>query len=501
MEIPSMFKVLLTSILLMFPVLASAATDVEFLLDLSGSMMKRIDGVPQIDLAKKSFREALKVIPANELVAVRVFAHRIEQSNKLGSCQDTELIYPFAAVNLESIEKVLGKLEPKGYTPLAYGLEKSGEDLITVGKEREPERVIVVLSDGEETCGGDPIAVLKALKDKGVKVVVHTIGFNVEDIARKQLQEIAAFSGGKYFDAKDGVRLSESLQLATKEAFVPIPTPTNTPETRLEKPRELFEGKEVRGGNGYSTAVQITDLGVQLKLDHHQKERDQDYFFLDLVAGDMVHGTLRTGDFSISLYQEKFNSAGGEILIHGPDKTSLGRFLETEKINSKIESDFFAAQSGRYYFLVGNSHSSNYNNIHKDHFFFSFNVSRKGDLDTDSDAGNTNETALPIVPGKYQKNFGGMADREDRFKLVAKKGEKYSVEMIPQREKSPSLSIKVRDELKISIPVQSRGGNSGQGIKASFEIPEDGNYYLVIDYAAYGLGDYSDYIIELKLNG
>ncbi len=495
-----MFKVLLTSILLMFPVLASAATDVEFLLDLSGSMMKRIDGVPQIDLAKKSFREALKVIPANELVAVRVFAHRIEQSNKLGSCQDTELIYPFAAVNLDSIEKVLGKLEPKGYTPLAYGLEKSGEDLIAVGKEREPERVIVVLSDGEETCGGDPIAVLKALKDKGVKVIVHTIGFNVEDVARKQLQEIAAFSGGKYFDAKDGVRLSESLQLATKEAFVaaPIPTATVTPAPTLDKPKELFSAKELRGGDGFSTATALNDFGIDLKLDHHQKSGDSDYFYLDLIAGDLLKVTVRTGTKGTHTSTGRENEfPGGEVVLFGVDKAAIGNnFLYVSAANDLKANEYLAASTGRYYIAIGGRGSGF--GTHKDHFIFNVTVIRKGDLDMDVDAGSSIETALPIVPGKYAKNFGGAADTHDYFKLSAKKGEKYNFTMVPLSSESPPISLKVIDDLKIQLSSKHRGGSKGEGMKAEFEITDDGSYYLIVNYNYGNISALkSDYTIEL----
>ncbi len=459
--------------------------------------MKRIDGIPQIDLAKKSFRDALKAIPADELVAVRVFAHRVEQTNKEGSCKDTELIYPFAKLNVASIEKALDTLQPKGYTPLAYSLEKSGEDLIAVGKEREPDRVIVVLSDGEETCGGDPIAVLQALKDKGIKVVVHTIGFNVDDAARRQLQAIATFSGGKYFDAKDGAKLSESLQLATKEAFVALPTPTatstatSTPEPRLDKPRELFEGKAVRGGNGYSTAVQIVDLGTQLKLDHHQMGEDRDYFYLDLNQGDMVHGVMRTGDIVIASNRE-IPGGSGTIDIHGPDKTAASsHFLSYMFANGKQENDFFVPQTGRYYFLVGPYGNS----IHKDHLFFTLSVSKKGDLDTETDAGSTTGTALPIVPGSYLKNFGGLGDKEDYFKLTAKKGEAYVFTMLPQGKESPTIYFGLVDSLKIDVSHKTRGGGSGQGLQVNFTVPEDGDYYLIAEYS--GEKRYSDYEIKL----
>jgi hypothetical protein len=475
---------------------ASAATDVEFLLDLSGSMMKRIDGVPQIDLARKAFRDALTAIPADELVAVRVFAHRIEQTNKSESCQDTELIYPFAKIDRELVGKTLEALQPKGYTPLAYSLEKSGEDLKQIGKEREPERVIVVLSDGEETCGGDSIAVLQKLKDQGIKVVVHTIGFNVDDTARKQLQEISNFTGGRYFDAKDGEKLSESLKLATKEAFVAPPalTATNAPALTIEKPRELFYGKEVRGGNGYSTASQLVDLGTQLKLDHHQVGDDKDYFYLDLTAGDLVHGILRTGDKALTNGRELEGYAGGRIEIHGPEKTEAdGSFLEilSNSPNTKEENDFFVSQSGRYYFLVG----AYGQDVHKDHLFFTLSVSRKGDIDTEMDAGSTHETALPIVPGVYQKNFGGLGDNEDRFKLTAKKSEKYVFTMAPQSETGPRCSISIVDSLKISVDHESRGGGKGEGLEARFTVPEDGDYFLIVKYS--NNREYSDYTVKL----
>lgn len=489
-----MVKPFLLFAITLFPILtSSAATDVEFLLDLSGSMMKKIDGTPQIELAKKSFRDALKAIPTDELVAVRVFAHRVEQTNKEESCKDTELIYPFNKLDVASVEKALDNLQPKGYTPLAYSLEKSAEDLIAIGKEREPERVIVVLSDGEETCGGDPLAVLQALKDKGIKVVVHTIGFNVDDAARKQLQAIAAFSGGKYFDAKDGAKLSESLQLATKEAFVapPTPTSTSTPEPRLDKPRELFDGKAVRGGNGYSTAVQLVDLGTQLKLDHHQRGDDIDFFYLDLNPGDMIHGVMRTGEKVLSSNQEVFGGSG-KIAIHGPDKTEAdGRFLMLMGANSVKENDFFASRAGRYYVLVGTYG----NDVHKDHLFFTLSVNRKGDLDTETDAGTTADTALTIVPGIYQRNFGGLEDQEDRFKLTAKKGEKYIFTMLPQTNESPTIYFDLIDSLKIDISHEKRGGSSGQGLQVKFTVPDDGDYYLIAKYS--GVKKYSDYEIKL----
>jgi hypothetical protein len=162
-------------------------------------------------------------------------------------------------------------------------------------------------------------------------------------------------------------------------------------------------------------------------------------------------------------------------------------------VNQKKENEYFVPESGRYYFRVGKyAHG-----IHKDHFIFSFTVTRKGDLDSEIDAGDTNQTAIQIVPGEYKKNSGGLADKEDRFKLAAKKGEKYSFEMVPEDENSPDLSLEITDSLKIRISSQSRGGGYGQGMQASFEIPEDGDYYMIVKYNTPHNGGHTDYSLKL----
>ena len=45
-------------------------------------------------------------------------------------------------------------------------------------------RYVALVSDGKETCPGDPCAVAKALAAADAKLVIHTIGFNVDAAAR-----------------------------------------------------------------------------------------------------------------------------------------------------------------------------------------------------------------------------------------------------------------------------------------------------------------------------
>ena len=50
---------------------------------------------------------------------------------------------------------MVARATPRGQTPLTYSLEQAAQDF---GATSDEERVIILVSDGEETCGGDPAA-------------------------------------------------------------------------------------------------------------------------------------------------------------------------------------------------------------------------------------------------------------------------------------------------------------------------------------------------------
>jgi hypothetical protein len=86
------------------------------------------------------------------------------------------------------------------------------------------ERVIVLISDGKETCEGDPCAMAKALGAEGF--TIHTVGFVVDSAARMQLQCMARVTGGTYFEAPTGPELPSLLEEAfnaCKRTVVKLP--------------------------------------------------------------------------------------------------------------------------------------------------------------------------------------------------------------------------------------------------------------------------------------
>jgi hypothetical protein len=93
----------------------------------------------------------------------------------------------------------------------------------------------VLVSDGKETCEGDPCAAAKALADADAKLVIHTIGFNVDAAARFQLQCIAKVARGSYSDASGAADLG--ARLGEVAAAKPPAPATKTTQINLQQTR------------------------------------------------------------------------------------------------------------------------------------------------------------------------------------------------------------------------------------------------------------------------
>ena len=70
-------------------------------------------------------------------------------------------------------KKQLSVLSPLGQTPIAYALNQAADDFSTL----QGERALVLVTDGIESCGGDPVQAARDLREQGIKV--HLIGFGM----------------------------------------------------------------------------------------------------------------------------------------------------------------------------------------------------------------------------------------------------------------------------------------------------------------------------------
>ncbi len=182
-------------------------------LDASGSMRAQLkDGTVRIDAAKAAVADFVGKLDPSIRLALRAYGH--QSPTKAKNCKDTSLIVGFgpAASGAPRIVAELPAISAQGYTPITEVLGLAADD---VAKEPSGQRVIVLVSDGKETCAGDPCATARKLAQADARLVIHSIGFAVDAAARLQLQCIARVAGGKYFDAASAGELANNLGLAT----------------------------------------------------------------------------------------------------------------------------------------------------------------------------------------------------------------------------------------------------------------------------------------------
>lgn len=197
--------------LCMLPMAVNAADrSVLFVLDASGSMWGQVKGKSKIEIARETMNNAVGGLDEGIDVGLMTYGHRSK-----GDCKDIELVSPVGQ-SRDALLKSMKGLNPKGKTPLADSLAQAVNSL----KQVEGAASVVLVSDGLETCGGDPCAAAKAAVESGVDLNIHVIGFDVTGEEARQLQCIADNGNGKYFTAANAEQLSDAF---TKIAKAPPP--------------------------------------------------------------------------------------------------------------------------------------------------------------------------------------------------------------------------------------------------------------------------------------
>ena len=278
--------------------MSAESARIEIVLDVSGSMRSSLGSQVKIDAAKSAIRQTVAGLPDGSVVALRYYGHRVAQERKDESCRDTELVVQFQPLDKARFLGALDKAVPRGQTPIAYSLQQAAQDF---GAPSDEERALILVSDGIETCGGDPLATVRDLTAKGFKVKVHTIGFDVDAAARAQLEAISSATGGEYFDARSASALADTLGKLTQRAL-------------LIK-RESAFGEEIRGGAKYDEAVAIKPA-TTYHLDHHQRKNEYDYFVVEAREGQKIVASIQAFEKAITIRGDKFEEAGSALYRH-----------------------------------------------------------------------------------------------------------------------------------------------------------------------------------------
>ncbi|MDY0393341.1 VWA domain-containing protein [Virgibacillus halophilus] len=141
-----------------------AQVNVTILFDASGSMGAKIGGRTMMDTAKEAVNDFLSKLPEGVHVSLRAYGHKGTGSNadKAKSCKSSEEVYALSAYDKKKMKKALAKFSPAGWTPLAASIRDAGNDLKNE-TGNNVENIVYVVSDGVETCGGDPVQEAKKI--------------------------------------------------------------------------------------------------------------------------------------------------------------------------------------------------------------------------------------------------------------------------------------------------------------------------------------------------
>jgi Ca-activated chloride channel family protein len=184
---------------------AGPSSSLVLVLDVSGSMRGKVGGETKILGARRVLGKLIEDLPDGRPVGLFAYGHR-----RADDCTDIEQVAPLAPLDRKALRGAIEKLQPKGKTPITGALVAA----IRALDGQSAGGTVVVVTDGLETCSGDPCAAVRAARAKNSGFVLHVIGLDVSKEDVSSLECAAQAGGGLYLAAADAGELSAALSKA-----------------------------------------------------------------------------------------------------------------------------------------------------------------------------------------------------------------------------------------------------------------------------------------------
>lgn len=208
-------------------------SDLVLILDCSGSMTdKTKEGPTKMEAAKQVVTDLIQGFPSGRRLAFIVYGH-----DKQRACEAVDVVRPLGALDdagRRQLLEYIARLQPTGHTPLAGALAMAtGEVTKAKGLLR-----VVLITDGMETCHGDPVKAAAALAEKA-NAEVDVVGFVLKPEESRAVDLIARAGRGKYYDAQTRAALRAELSRVTQ-----VQLPAERPQEGFAS---LFNGRDLTG--------------------------------------------------------------------------------------------------------------------------------------------------------------------------------------------------------------------------------------------------------------
>ncbi|MFN8278394.1 MAG: VWA domain-containing protein [Chitinophagales bacterium] len=161
-----------------------------FILDASGSMAASWQGQSRFEVARNTLYHLVDSFERTGRVqfALRVFGAQFPKNQK--NCTDSKLLIPFGKQNGPAFKAATSRLVPQGMTPIAYSIAEGAKDFLA---DSTALNAIILITDGNENCEGDPCVAAQRLSEKRIALKPFIIGVDVPEALTAHFQCVGTF--------------------------------------------------------------------------------------------------------------------------------------------------------------------------------------------------------------------------------------------------------------------------------------------------------------------
>ncbi|MBR0653620.1 vWA domain-containing protein [Plastoroseomonas arctica] len=210
---------------------AARAQETVIIFDASGSMWGRIDGRTKIEIAREAARTLYGALPPGGRVGLMAYGHR-----RANDCGDIEMLVPLGALDAARLAGATDAMVPRGRTPITESLRQAATALDVARRGG----TVILVTDGIETCEGDPCALAAELERSNAAFTIHVVGFDLRTPAeRARVSCLAERTGGRFIAAQNASELGAALRQVAAARPAQVAAQRRIPLVAMDGPRAL----------------------------------------------------------------------------------------------------------------------------------------------------------------------------------------------------------------------------------------------------------------------
>ncbi len=183
------------------------------IIDASTSMDDYLpEGVSKIDAAKSAAIDFVDSSSGQDFAVMKFNGCPDDGNPKTGTIK---VVRDFTT-DKTSVKSSINAITTGDYTPIA---EAIAEGRTYIQSEKSGQGTIILLTDGEENCNGDPVLEAQKTFQQGI-AVINVVSYSIDESevsTVEQHKEIARAGGGKYYAAADAGQLKQAFTKIKQE--------------------------------------------------------------------------------------------------------------------------------------------------------------------------------------------------------------------------------------------------------------------------------------------